>query len=63
VQRAAICGVRVKVNFMAVGEERTPNLRRILIALMVIVLIAVSAGIGLLVANFPQCMRYFAAGH
>lgn len=48
---------------MAVGEERTPNLRRILIALMVIVLIAVSAGIGLLVANFPQCMRYFAAGH
>lgn len=62
-QRAAICGVRVKVNFTAVAEERTPNLRRILIALMVIVLIAASAGIGLLVANFPACLRYFGAGH
>jgi hypothetical protein len=28
---------------------------------MVIVLIAVSAVIGLLVANWPECVRYFAA--
>jgi hypothetical protein len=45
-----------------VGEERTPNLRRILIGLMVIVLIAVSAGIGLLVANWPEYVRYFGGG-
>lgn len=44
------------------GHERTPNLRRILIGLMVIVLIAISAGIGLLVANLPECMRYFTGG-
>jgi len=34
-----------------------------LIALTEIVVIAVSAGIGLLIANWPQCMHYLAARH
>lgn len=43
-----------------VGDEPTTLLRRALIALTLIVLVAASAGIGLLVANWPQCVRYFA---
>jgi len=46
-----------------VAGERTHNSRRILIGLLVLVLITVSAGIGLLVANWPECMRYFTARH
>ena len=45
------------------GNERTSILRRTLIFLMMIALIAVSAVIGLLIANWPACVRYFAAGH
>ena len=44
------------------GDERTSILRRTLILLMMIALIAVSAAIGLLIANWPACVRYFAAG-
>jgi len=46
-----------------VGDERAPILRRISIGLVVIVLIAVSAAIGLLIANWPECVRYLGAGH
>jgi hypothetical protein len=42
-----------------VVEERTTLVRRILIGLTLILIVAVSAAIGLLVANWPQCMRYF----
>ncbi|MGH8221122.1 MAG: hypothetical protein ACREUT_21520 [Steroidobacteraceae bacterium] len=42
------------------GVEPTTLLRRVLIALTLIGLVAVSAGIGLLVANWPECVRYFA---
>ena len=45
------------------GHERTTVLRRALIVLVLVLLIAFSAGIGLLIANWPQCVRYFAAGH
>jgi hypothetical protein len=38
-------------------------LRYALIGLTVIAVIAVSAGIGLLVANGPECIRYLTAGH
>ncbi|MGH8260356.1 MAG: hypothetical protein ACREUG_11760 [Steroidobacteraceae bacterium] len=42
------------------GYERI-LLHRVLVALTLIALIAVSAAIGLLVANWPACLRYLGA--
>jgi len=44
-----------------VADERSSNLRRFFILLALIVLIAISAAIGLLVANGPEYLRYFTA--
>jgi hypothetical protein len=45
-----------------VGHERITLGHRLLVGLALIVLVAVSGGIGLLVANWPQWARYLGVG-